>query len=80
MQEFCQLDRDKDGKIQPDELTIGLMNTFDISREEASKEAKKIFEKIDQNKNKELDFYEFVMGAHIVAKNLTEKELKFIFN
>lgn len=56
------------------------MNTFDFSKEEASNEAKKIFATIDQNKSRELDFYEFVMGAHIVAKDLNEKQLKFLFN
>lgn len=56
------------------------MNTFAISEEEANKQTLRIFKTIDKNNNGQMDFYEFVMGAYVVGKNLSDSELALVFN
>lgn len=77
--EFYNLDKNKDGKIDIDELTVSFMNTFKIDQNQARIECQKVFKKLDINQNGYLDFYEFILGNTMINKKLTEEEFKFIF-
>ena len=54
--EFYNLDKNKDGEIQYEELVEGLINSYDIPEDKAADYATKIFNNLDKNKSGSLDF------------------------
>ena len=72
LSEFYTLDKNKDGKIDFEELCEGLMNSFGVYRNEAETQTNSIFRNLDKNNNGFLDFYEFVLGTFTVQKALSD--------
>lgn len=54
MLEFTNLDKNKDGMLDRDELIEGLLNAYFVSKEEAGNYVDNILEKLDRNKNEKL--------------------------
>ena len=57
----------------------GLKNTFDFGDEKAKDYASRIFNNLDKDKSRSLDFNEFVMGSMDISKIISEQTLKKIF-
>ena len=76
-QVFTQLDTNKDGKLQYDELLVGYTDFF--GAELAQGEVDRIFELVDVDKNGEIEFSEFVTATVSRDKLLQDEKLKQAF-
>ena len=79
MLEFSNLDTNKDGILQYDELIEGLVNSFTIDQESAKKYVEEIFESLDKNNNRCIEFSEFMMGTLNMTKRVTEDNIQKLF-
>ena len=75
---FCEIDEDNDGKINEEELYLGLSKK--IKRKNLKSDCNKIFNNIDMNHNIYVEYEEFVRGAVNKEKFLSENVLKFAYN
>lgn len=76
-QVFTQLDSNKDGKLQYDELLVGYTDFF--GAELAQGEVDRIFELVDVDKNGEIEFSEFVTATVSRDKLLQDEKLRQAF-
>lgn len=74
---FTQLDTNKDGKLQYDELMTGFTEFY--GQEFAKDEVDRIFKLVDTDHSNEIDFSEFVIATVQREKILTEDKLRRAF-
>lgn len=77
-QVFQQLDTNKDGKLQYDELLSGYENYY--GKDFAKDEVDRIFELVDVDHSNEIDFSEFVTATANRGNLLQEDKLKQAFS
>lgn len=77
--EFTNLDRNKDGILQKEELVQGLLNSYSISEADAEKYVEEIFHNLDRNKNNNLEYSEFLLGTMRVSKIINDKNIENLF-
>ena len=77
-QVFQQLDTNKDGKLQYEELLAGYENYY--GKEMAKDEVDRIFELVDVDHSNEIDFSEFVTETANRGNLLQEEKLKQAFS
>lgn len=75
---FTQLDTNKDGKLQYDELLTGFTDFY--GQEFAKEEVDRIFALVDTDQSGEIDFSEFVTATVARDKILSDEKLKRAFN
>lgn len=75
---FNQIDKENDGKINLNELYLGLRSY--IESKNLSNDCKIIFDNLDMNRNGFIEYEEFVMAACDKKDFLEEKVLKYAFN
>jgi Ca2+-binding EF-hand superfamily protein len=68
LMEFYNLDKNRDGKIDYDELVEGMQNTFAIDREAAQESVGKIFAQSRKSHENFLEFHEYVTATTFVSK------------
>ena len=78
--EFYNLDKNKDGKIDFDELVESIQNTFGVDQETAKENVKAIFANQEKSEESSLEFHQFVMATAFMKKEVCEKTLKKIFD
>lgn len=76
-QVFMELDTNKDGKLQYDELLVGYKKYY--GEEMAKDEVDRIFELVDVDHSNEIDFSEFVTATANRGNLLQEDKLKQAF-
>ena len=77
-QVFQQLDTNKDGKLQYEELLAGYENYY--GKDMAKDEVDRIFELVDVDHSNEIDFSEFVTATANRGNLLQEDKLKQAFS
>jgi len=75
---FAQLDLNKDGKLQYDEVLKGYTEYY--SKDNAKATVDRIFELVDADHSKEIDFSEFVTATANRKLLLKDEKLKQAFN
>lgn len=73
--EFYNLDKNKDGKIDFEELIQGLENTFGLGPEAARIAAVPVFEHFGKTTEESISYHEFVAATTFVRKDVCEKAL-----
>lgn len=80
MFEFSNLDTNRDGILQYDELISGLIDSFTIDEESAKKYVDEIFDSLDKNNNRCIEFSEFMMGTLNMSKRVKEDNIRKLFD
>jgi len=74
---FKELDLDGDGQLTHDELMMGYSKT--LGEEDAKIEVDRIFETIDVNNSKAIDFTEFLLATVNHKKNVSQERMSTVF-
>lgn len=75
---FKILDKNNDGMLSKEELTVGFIQL--VGEERAEVEVEKVFDKIDLDRSGLIDYSEWVVATIDKTKLLTKDKLKSAFN
>ena len=78
--QFYNLDKNKDGKIDFDELVEGMQNTFDVDAQTATRSVQAIFAQSQKSHDNFIEYNQFVIATTFVRKEVCDKTLRKIFD
>lgn len=73
------MDKNKDGKIDYNELVEAMMNTLEMDQETAIQHVEKIFSLTNKKKELSLSFHDYVAATTLLKKETYERKLVKLF-